>query len=61
MKNKFIKIIFLITLCLNFFEFSHGEDFIFNVTEIEIEDNGNLYKGINNGKITTDITFLANA
>ena len=54
MKNKFIKIIFLITLCLNFFEFSHGEDFIFNVTEIEIEDNGNLYKGINKGKITTD-------
>ena len=54
MKNRFIKIIFLITLCLNFFEFSHGEDFIFNVTEIEIEDNGNLYKGINKGKITTD-------
>ena len=54
MKNKFIKIICLITLCLNFFEFSHAEEFTFNVTEIEIEDNGNLYKGINKGKITTN-------
>ena len=46
MKNKFIKIIFTIALCLNFFQFAYGEDFIFNVTEIEIEDNGNLYRGI---------------
>ena len=54
MKNKFIKIIFTIALCLNFFQFAYGEDFIFNVTEIEIEDNGNLYRGINKGKVTTD-------
>ena len=54
MKNKFIKIICLVILYLNFLEFSYGEEFTFNVTEIEIEDNGNLYKGINKGKITTN-------
>ena len=54
MKNRFIKIIFLISFCLNFFECSYGEEFTFNISELEIEDNGNLYRGVNKGKITTD-------
>ena len=42
-------------IIINFFitNYSSAEDFIFNVTELEIFENGNLYKGINGGKITT--------
>ena len=54
MKNKLIKIIFLISVFLTFSEFLYGENFTFNVTEIEIENDGSLYRGINEGKITTD-------
>ena len=53
MKNNYLK--FFSIIIINFFitNYSFAEDFIFNVTELEIFDNGNLYKGINGGKITT--------
>ena len=53
MKNKFLKVILISMLCLNFFKLAIAEEFIFKVSEIEVSDNGNTYKGINKGKITT--------
>ena len=54
MKNNFLKIILILVLSLSFFNKALSSDeFIFNVTEIEVTDEGNVYKGINKGKITT--------
>ena len=54
MKNNFIKITLI--LLLNFFFISKAisDDFIFNVTELQVTGNGNIYNGINGGKVTTD-------
>ena len=53
MKNKFLKLILISLLCLSFSKLAIAEEFIFKVSEIEVSDNGNTYKGINKGKITT--------
>jgi len=55
MKNKFIKIIllFCISISINFITKVLAEDFIFNVSELEISEDGNLYNGKNGGKVTT--------
>ena len=53
MKNKFLKLILISLLCLSFSKLAIAEEFIFKVSEIEVSDNGNIYKGINKGKITT--------
>ena len=55
MKNKLIKIILLvyISFSINFGSKVLAEDFIFNVSELEISENGNLYNGKNGGKVTT--------
>ena len=54
MKNKIVKIILILFLNLVFTTKAMTDDFIFNVSELEIIENGNIYKGINGGKITTD-------
>ena len=54
MKNRFIKVLLIIILGLNFFKFSLSEEFIFEVTNIDITENGNIYKGKNRGKVITD-------
>ena len=54
MKNKFIKIILLFHIILNFNSKILAEDFIFDVSELEITENGNVYNGKNGGKVTTD-------
>ena len=55
MKNKFKTLIsipiFLIFLVSNAFS---NEQFNFDITEIEITDKGNKYKGIKRGTITTN-------
>jgi LPS-assembly protein len=53
MKNKFLKIILISLLSLSFFKLVIAEEFIFKVSELEVSDNGNIYKGVNKGKITT--------
>ena len=53
MKNKFLKIILISLLSLSFFKLVIAEEFIFKVSEIEVSDNGNTYRGVNKGKITT--------
>ena len=62
MKSK-IKILLLITLFF-FFNFSpiySIEGFNFEITEIEIIDNGNKFLGKNRGKITTDSKVIIEA
>ena len=54
MKNKFIIIIILILLNSTLFKSIMAEEFIFEVSSLEITDNGKIYKGINRGKIIAD-------
>tara|TARA_B110000211_G_scaffold12787_1_gene13379 strand:- start:253 stop:2700 length:2448 start_codon:yes stop_codon:yes gene_type:complete len=51
MKNKFILTIVLVLLNLNLSKLVIAEEFTFEVSSIEITDNGNSYKGKNRGKI----------
>ena len=54
MKNRLIKtvIIFVISLFIN--QLTYGEEFTFEISNIEITKNGNLYRGLNRGNITTN-------
>jgi LPS-assembly protein len=55
MQNKII--IFFFTLLINIFfclNISANEQFTFDVSELEISDNGNRIKGFNRGIITSD-------
>ena len=54
MKNRFIVTVFLILLNLHSSKIVLAEEFIFEIANIEITDNGNIYKGKNRGKILTD-------
>ena len=55
MKNNFFyKLIFLFILNFIYVGSSSSEQFNFNIKEIEILNNGNLYKGIKGGTITTN-------
>ena len=51
MKNKFIVIFFLILLSSIVSKSIMAEEFIFEVSTLEITDNGNVYKGKSRGKI----------
>ena len=53
MKNSFLKITLTLILLLSFFSLAFADEFMFNITEIEVTDNGNTYKGTKRGKITT--------
>ena len=53
MKNKLIKLVILLHLILFTKEISANEQFNFDVTEIEITENGNLIKGLKRGTITS--------
>ena len=54
MKNKFLKILLILIFSSSFFESVISSEFNFEISEIEILDKGNIYKGANRGKITTD-------
>ena len=54
MKNKFITLLLLVFLNLNPLNLTFADEFIFEVSNIEIIENGNVYKGSNRGKVTTD-------
>ena len=54
MKNKFIIIFVVFFFSLNNFLLALAEEYIFEVTDLEIIENGNIYKGNNRGKIKTD-------
>ena len=54
MKNKFITLLFAMALNLSPLDLTFADEFIFEVSNIEIIDNGNIYKGSNRGKVTTN-------
>ena len=54
MKNKLLTIFLILIFSSNFYGLSNSEEFTFKVTDIEIVDNGNIYKGNNRGEIATD-------
>ncbi len=53
-KSDFICLIFLIASKLFFFSVNSAEQFNFDVTEIEILQNGDVIKGIKKGTISSD-------
>jgi LPS-assembly protein len=61
MKNSFIKIFLIAIVCLSFFQNSFGDEFNFNVTEIQIYENGNLIKGVNGGTVTSNNDIIITA
>ena len=55
MKNSLVILTLVILLKLNFFNLSFAQDkFNFDVTEIEINEKGNKYKGLKRGTISTN-------
>ena len=62
MINK-IKLIIVITFLtfLSFVSILKAEEFNFDVTEIEILDEGNLFKGLKRGTITTNDGLIITA
>ena len=54
MKNKFITFFLVILFTISNFSRVLGEEFIFEISDLEITENGNIYKGNNRGTITTD-------
>ena len=61
MKNKF-KIILYFTLCFNIVSFTYvksNEQFNFDVTEIEITNEGNYYKGLKKHALSVFSIFFS--
>ena len=58
MKNKLIKFVILILFVLFTKEISANEQFNFDVTEIEITENGNVIRGLKRGTITSNSNGL---
>ena len=54
MKNKYITILLILAQSILPFGQAIAEEFIFKVTDLEILENGNIYKSNNRGKIITD-------
>ena len=54
MKNKIKFLIIFLIIILNYKNVYSSEDFNFNITEIEILEEGNLFKGLKRGTATTD-------
>ena len=52
MKNKFFIIFFLVLL--NLTELTTAEEFVFEVSNLEITENGDIYKGKDRGKIVSN-------
>ena len=62
MKNKLYLKIFFLFLCIIFnSKVNANEKFNFDITEIEILENGNVYKGFKRGTITTDSGIIINS
>ena len=53
MKNKFIAILLIFILNLMSQSITIADEFNFNATEIKITENGNIVKGVGDGKVTT--------
>ena len=61
MKNNFFTITLLFFYFLLTCNLSYSDEFNFDVTEIEILDNGKIFKGLKRGKVTTNDGVILNA
>ena len=62
MKNKFLSILLILFLSkMFFFSVSSAEQFNFDVTEIEVLQNGDVIKGLKKGTITTNDGIIITA
>ena len=62
MKNKFLSFLFYLLLCkMFFFNVYSAEQFNFDVTEIEVLQNGDVIKGVKKGSIKTNDGIIINA
>jgi len=62
MINKIIyRLILFFFFILSCFSVSSSEQFLFNVTEVEILENGNLFKGLKRGTIQTNDGIIIDA
>ena len=52
MKNKII--LFLFLFCINWTPTNANEEFNFNITEIEVTNNGNFFRGLKRGSVITN-------
>ena len=53
MKNNLLKKILIVIFCLYTINANSSDDFNFNITEVQILDNGNKFIGTKRGTITT--------
>ena len=53
MKNKFINIFLVLIFNIISFNFTVAEEFNFNITELQVTENGNLITGIKGGMVTS--------
>ena len=58
MKNNFIRTFTIFITFLSLFTATFADEFNFNVTEIQIYENGNLIKGIKGGTVTTENNII---
>ena len=61
MRNKLIKTIIILIVFILKINSTYADDFNFNVTEIEITDNGNFFKGLKRGTVTTNDGIVLDA
>ena len=61
MTNNIFKLIIIILFSLITLSVHASEKFNFNVTEVEILENGNIYKGKKRGTITSDSGVIVEA
>ena len=54
MKNRIIIILLVLISNINSLCVANGDEFTFKVTDLEILENNNIYKGNNRGKVITD-------
>ena len=54
MKNKFVTFFLILLFSLSNLNQVHAEEFIFEISDLDIIENGNIYKGNNRGTIRTD-------
>ena len=62
MKNSFKKILYITLIYLSFISIAASNDqFIFDITEIEITEKGNKFKGLKKGIVKTDNGLIINS
>ena len=54
MKNRIIIILLILIFNINSLNVANGDEFTFEVTDLEILENNTIYKGNNRGKVITD-------